>query len=279
LGFNILDIEQKRTVLRKAIHSAMSPRQKLFLISSFFDFIFTNYEVISYQSYLLEFLPLYLKYFAQYEVFGVQPKLTEKLLATAEVVLKKNLPELQYQSLVVVFGIVKEKLGELTASLNGSLSNKTEPEKYCFPLLAGSDEEKETHEGIIETLTVKISHLSHAKSDVFILVPSEAEIEARISQIRSQLEQADSSYDKDKLKERLGKLAGGVAVIKVGATTEAEMKYLGVSEVAIAEKKRDLLISLAKSGEATQLAIMKKTAGDIYYENAPRLDENLGAAV
>jgi len=180
LGFNILDIEQKRTELRKAIHSAISPRQKLFLITSFFDFLFTHFEVFSYQSYLLEFLPLYLKYFSQYEIFGIHPKQTEKLLETAEVVLKRTLPELQYQSLVVLFGIVKEKLGELTASLNGSLSSWNESEKYCFPLLAGSDDEKETHEGIIETLTVNISHLSRAKSDVFILVPSEAEIEARI---------------------------------------------------------------------------------------------------
>lgn len=52
------------------------------------------------------------------------------------------------------------------------------------------------------------------------------EIEARIAQIRKQLDGAESQYDKDKLKERLGKLAGGVAVIKVGASTEAEMKYM-----------------------------------------------------
>ena len=52
-----------------------------------------------------------------------------------------------------------------------------------------------------------------------------SEIDARIAQIKKQIEAADSQYDKDKLKERLGKLAGGVAVIKVGAATEAEMKY------------------------------------------------------
>jgi len=51
------------------------------------------------------------------------------------------------------------------------------------------------------------------------------EIEKRIKQIRVQLEQTDSSFDKEKLQERLAKLAGGVAVIKVGAATEAEMKY------------------------------------------------------
>ena len=51
------------------------------------------------------------------------------------------------------------------------------------------------------------------------------EIEARVAQIKKQIEKSDSQYDKDKLKERLGKLAGGVAVIKVGAATESEMKY------------------------------------------------------
>ncbi len=50
------------------------------------------------------------------------------------------------------------------------------------------------------------------------------EIEARISSIRAQIEDTKSDYDKEKLKERLAKLAGGVAVIKVGAATEAEMK-------------------------------------------------------
>lgn len=49
-------------------------------------------------------------------------------------------------------------------------------------------------------------------------------IEARVSQIRSQLEDTTSEFDKEKLQERLAKLAGGVAVIKVGAATEVEMK-------------------------------------------------------
>ena len=49
-------------------------------------------------------------------------------------------------------------------------------------------------------------------------------IEARCSQIRAQIEDSSSDYDKEKLQERLAKLAGGVAVIKVGAATEVEMK-------------------------------------------------------
>ncbi len=50
------------------------------------------------------------------------------------------------------------------------------------------------------------------------------DITARINQIRKQIEDTDSDYDREKLQERLAKLAGGVAVIKVGAATEIEMK-------------------------------------------------------
>ena len=51
-----------------------------------------------------------------------------------------------------------------------------------------------------------------------------AEIEARVSQIRTQIEETTSDFDREKLQERLAKLAGGVAVIRVGAATETEMK-------------------------------------------------------
>jgi chaperonin GroEL len=53
---------------------------------------------------------------------------------------------------------------------------------------------------------------------------SHDEIEARVNQVRAQIEEATSDYDKEKLQERVAKLAGGVAVIKVGAATEVEMK-------------------------------------------------------
>jgi chaperonin GroEL len=53
---------------------------------------------------------------------------------------------------------------------------------------------------------------------------SEADIKARCDQIKAQMEETTSDYDREKLQERLAKLAGGVAVIKVGAATEVEMK-------------------------------------------------------
>ncbi|MDJ0716389.1 MAG: chaperonin GroEL [Prochloraceae cyanobacterium] len=53
---------------------------------------------------------------------------------------------------------------------------------------------------------------------------NEKNVQARCEQIRRQIEETESSYDKEKLQERLAKLAGGVAVVKVGAATETEMK-------------------------------------------------------
>ena len=55
-------------------------------------------------------------------------------------------------------------------------------------------------------------------------VGEEAQIKGRVAQIRQQIEESTSDYDKEKLQERVAKLAGGVAVIKVGAATEVEMK-------------------------------------------------------
>src|SRR5207245_3077740 len=51
-----------------------------------------------------------------------------------------------------------------------------------------------------------------------------AAIEGRVKQIRAQIEEATSDYDREKLQERLAKLVGGVAIIKVGAATETEMQ-------------------------------------------------------
>ena len=62
--------------------------------------------------------------------------------------------------------------------------------------------------------TTTVTHGSAAQSD----------IDARVAQIRREIEDTDSDWDREKLQERLAKLAGGVGVIKVGAATEVEMK-------------------------------------------------------
>ena len=80
--------------------------------------------------------------------------------------------------------------------------------------------------------TATLEHLGNAKrvvlnkenTTIIDGAGQQADIEARVAQIRKQVEDTTSDYDKEKLQERLAKLAGGVAVIKVGAGTEVEMK-------------------------------------------------------
>ncbi|MFD1008850.1 MULTISPECIES: chaperonin GroEL [Oceanisphaera] len=85
----------------------------------------------------------------------------------------------------------------------------------------GLDLEKATLEDLGRAKRVVIS-----KDNTTIIdgAGEELAIEARVAQIRQQIEDSSSDYDKEKLQERVAKLAGGVAVIKVGAATEMEMK-------------------------------------------------------
>jgi len=85
----------------------------------------------------------------------------------------------------------------------------------------GMELEKTTLEDLGQAKRVVIS-----KDTTIIIdgIGEDADIKARVSQIRGQIEDSSSDYDKEKLQERLAKLAGGVAVIKIGAATEIEMK-------------------------------------------------------
>jgi len=82
----------------------------------------------------------------------------------------------------------------------------------------------------LENVTVKMlgraKRVSITKDDTTIVdgAGKKADIEARVAQIRQQIEDTTSDYDREKLQERLAKLAGGVAVIKVGGATEIEVK-------------------------------------------------------
>ncbi|PHT96985.1 60 kDa chaperonin [Capsicum chinense] len=82
----------------------------------------------------------------------------------------------------------------------------------------------------IEKVTIKnlgnARRITMSKENTTIIdgAGSERDIESRVKQIRKQIEETTSDYDKEKLQERVAKLSGGVAVIKVGAATEIEMK-------------------------------------------------------
>ncbi|NPV26130.1 MAG: chaperonin GroEL [Firmicutes bacterium] len=91
---------------------------------------------------------------------------------------------------------------------------------------------------------------------------SESDIKARIAQIKKQYEESTSEYDKEKLQERLAKLAGGVAVIQVGAATETEMK----------EKKHRIEDALAATRAAVEEGIVAG-GGTALIDILPALDE------
>jgi chaperonin GroEL len=78
--------------------------------------------------------------------------------------------------------------------------------------------------GLGDLGTAKRVQISKEETTIIDGAGSSDKIQGRIAQIRKQVEETTSDYDKEKLQERLAKLAGGVAVIKVGAATEVEMK-------------------------------------------------------
>jgi len=88
------------------------------------------------------------------------------------------------------------------------------------------------------------------------------DIKGRISQIKRQIEETDSDYDKEKLQERLAKLAGGVAVINVGAATETEMK----------EKKARVEDALHATRAAVEEGIVPG-GGVAFLRSIPKLDD------
>ena len=84
----------------------------------------------------------------------------------------------------------------------------------------------------IKLESIEVSHLGRAKKvevtkDATTIIEGagkESEIKTRVQQIRTQIENTESEYDREKFQERLAKITGGVAIISVGAATEAEMK-------------------------------------------------------
>jgi chaperonin GroEL len=117
--------------------------------------------------------------------------------------------------------------------------------------------------------TTKIESLGKARrinitkdSTTIVAEGNEAGVKARCEQIRRQMDETESSYDKEKLQERLAKLAGGVAVIKVGAATETEMK--------------DRKLRLEDAINATKAAVEEGIVpggGTTYAHLAPQLED------
>ncbi len=101
------------------------------------------------------------------------------------------------------------------------------------------------------------------------------EIAERIAMLKSQMEQSDSSFDKEKIEERIAKMSGGVAVISVGAATETEMKYLKDKIDDAVKATKAAMEEGVVAGGGTALAKVAKRLGGV--ENLKlSLDEQAG---
>ncbi|BAU42721.1 chaperonin GroEL [Leptolyngbya sp. O-77] len=107
--------------------------------------------------------------------------------------------------------------------------------------------------------------------------PDKVALDKRIAQIRKELSETDSEYDSEKLQERLAKLTGGVAVIKVGAATETELKDKKLRiEDALNATKAALAEGIVPGGGSTLLHLSKKL---VDLKNTLSAEEQIGANI
>lgn len=124
----------------------------------------------------------------------------------------------------------------------------------------------------------KIDSITSTKETTTIVSTqaSKKEIEARVNEIRHLLEKTDSDYDREKIQERLARLVGGVAVIKVGAATEVEMKELKLRlEDALNSTRAAVEEGIVPGGGVALL----KAAKVLDTFKAPNSDQQIGVEI
>jgi chaperonin GroEL len=135
--------------------------------------------------------------------------------------------------------------------------------------------------------TTEVEMLGRAKKikvtkDTTVIVEgagNEADITARVGQIKNEISNSDSSYDKEKLQERLAKLSGGVAVIKAGAATETELKEKKHRIEDALEATRAAVEEGIVAGGGTTLLGAMPILDSLKAKNADDDDEQIGIAI
>jgi len=151
--------------------------------------------------------------------------------------LKSEIPDVQAGIKIVLKALeaplrqIAQNAGVEGSIVVGKITDNTSSETFGFN--AQTEEYVDMIQaGIVDPAKVVRTALQDAASVAGLLVTTEAmvadapkkDIEARVGQIKAQIEETSSDYDREKLQERLAKLAGGVAVIRVGGATEVEVK-------------------------------------------------------
>ncbi len=121
-----------------------------------------------------------------------------------------------------------------------------------------------------------------ATKDKTILVDgkgSKQGLAKRVAQIKGQIQSADSKYDKEKLESRLAKLSGGVAILRVGAATETEMKYLKLKiEDAVKATKAAIAEGIIPGGGSTLVRLSRELTKNLVARAAEKKSGTLSAA-
>src|SRR3989344_386022 len=120
--------------------------------------------------------------------------------------------------------------------------------------------------GAFSVLAIKAPGYGDRKKEML------ADIAARVAQLKAQMENSDSKFDKEKFEERIAKLSGGVAVISVGAATETEMKYLKDKiDDAVKATKASIEEGIVAGGGTALAKVAKKLMA---HEGKMSVDEN-----
>jgi chaperonin GroEL len=125
--------------------------------------------------------------------------------------------------------------------------------------------------------------LVSSKKDTSIIVGGKGKktaIEDRIAQLKAQRDATTSKYDKEKYDERIAKLGGGIAVIRVGAATETEMKYLKLKiEDAVNATKAAIEEGIVTGGGVALIKAAQKVSESLTNKKHPSKEFELGYAI
>ena len=171
-----------------------------------------------------------------------------------------------------IFPIIKKFLySDHEIFLRELVSNAVDATQKLKTLAATGD-----FKGELGDLTVRVK-VDKENTTIVEGAGDPSEIKARISSIRAQIEETTSEYDKEKLQERLAKLAGGVAVIKVGAATETEMKEKKLRIEDALNATRAAVAEGIVAGGGTAYVVASKAADKLVATLSG--DEKTGAAI
>ncbi|MFA4923636.1 MAG: hypothetical protein WC557_05535 [Ignavibacteriaceae bacterium] len=173
---SILIIEEKRREIQKHLSTSFSPLKKLTLLNNFFFLLLSTSDKNILQAYGTGLIEPYTTFLNTYDISCVHPAKHQPVITTAEAIISSNAFPGTTNSLEQSLTLFKAKVKELVDTLNGKDAISPERNNYIFPLVDTANGNGELY-GMLDAVTVKITK---GKQQLFLIIPSEKEIETRI---------------------------------------------------------------------------------------------------